>query len=440
MKIQPNTVKEAEDFLNDLPKFTSKHPPDHTKELMRRIGDPYSGFKVIHVAGSNGKGSVCSFLFHILREAGKSAGLYTSPHLIDIRERFVINGSMCSEADFLEAFAQVEEPAEAMEAEGEGFPTYFEFLTAMGMLIFRKHQVEYLVLETGLGGRLDCTNVVPRPELCVITSISLEHTQYLGNTIEEVAWNKAGIIKPGVPVVYDGSDPAAAAVIREEAERLGSKSYEILKNRYQIRETGPDGIDFSFSTAYDRKSEWNIPFFGQYQAANASLAICAASLLLADLPAAEADDVISRGLARTEWPGRMQQVRPEIYLDGAHNPDGIHQFLETVRVLCAKDEERPVLLFSMVSDKDYTHCASMLAGEVSWDAIIVTGMHSSRGLQAEELREAFAEAGAAVEAVPDLKTAWESVCERKRPGQKVFAAGSLYFVGELLALLQEETD
>ena len=193
--------RQAVDYIEQIPKFTEKHPLEHTKEMLRRLGNPQNHFRVIHVAGTNGKGSVCAYLASMLKQGGYRTGLFTSPHLVTINERFQINGEMISDQQFLKTFLHVKEVIDQAVSEGIGHPSYFETLFLMGMEIFREAQVDYLVLETGLGGRLDATNSVEKPLACIITSISLDHMEYLGNTVSEIAGEKAGIIKPGVPVI-----------------------------------------------------------------------------------------------------------------------------------------------------------------------------------------------------------------------------------------------
>ncbi len=188
-------MKQAVEFLYGIPKFTKKHSLAHTQHFMELLGNPGNRCKVIHVAGSNGKGSVCCFLYHMLLSEGKTAGLFTSPHLIDVRERFQLNGALCGEDQFLSAYARVKKTAEELERKGLGYPTFFEFIFAMGMVIFEEAGVEYIVLETGLGGRLDATNSVAHPVLCIITSISLEHTEILGDTIAQIAGKKRELSK-----------------------------------------------------------------------------------------------------------------------------------------------------------------------------------------------------------------------------------------------------
>lgn len=426
-------IQKCTEYLYNIPKFTKKNPLDHTRRLMHMLGNPQEDFKVIHVAGSNGKGSVCSFLYHMLLEQKKTVGLFTSPHLVDIRERFICNGEMCSEEEFLKAFDTVGKAAEHMQENGDSYPTFFEYIFAMGMLIFKSRGVEYAVLETGMGGRLDATNIVRHPLLCVITSISLEHTEYLGDTIEQIAGEKAGIIKTGTPLVFDGSNPAAAGVIREKAQECQVRYYEILKNMCFLHETTSRGIDFLLTNQYHEKTEWFIPFHGEYQVMNAALAITAFQVLAADKGFKEDREVIARGLAHTRWPGRMQEVFPEVYFDGAHNPDGIRHFLRSVQMLCQNDDRAPLLLFSMVKDKDYHRSVQMLAQQ-KWDAVTVTKIPDERGLSCEKLREEFAgHNGVAVTAREDYDAAFADMLKQKKPGQKLFCTGSLYFIGALLA-------
>ena len=240
------TYEEIIDYIAGIPKFTTKHPLSHTKAFLESLGNPQNQFKVIHVAGSNGKGSVCACLANILKKSGKSTGLFTSPHLVDIEERFVIDGEQCTQEEFVQAVEQVQSVVVEMEKEGISHPSYFEYLFAVGMVIFQKRNVEYAVLETGLGGRLDATNVVEHPLLTIITSISLEHTEILGNTIAEIAGEKAGILKEQVPVVYDASNIEAAQVIEERGKQLHCRMFPVYLEKIKILLNTGKKIDFSY--------------------------------------------------------------------------------------------------------------------------------------------------------------------------------------------------
>ena len=196
------TYREAEEYILSIPKFTKKNKPEHTKLFLEYLGNPQEKLKVIHVAGTNGKGSVCVYLDAMLRSEEKTVGLFTSPHLVKLNERIVINGKEISDQKFMEVFEKVMEQVGVMEKEGLPHPTFFEFLFGMAMTAFVMEQVEYAVLETGLGGRLDATNSVEHPVCTVITSIGMDHMAILGDTLEKIAAEKAGILKPGVPLLY----------------------------------------------------------------------------------------------------------------------------------------------------------------------------------------------------------------------------------------------
>lgn len=433
-------MKQAVDFLYDIPQFTKKHSLAHTVRLMELLGNPGDGCRVIHVAGSNGKGSVCCFLSHMLLSGGKTVGLFTSPHLVDVRERFQINGALCGEAAFLAAFSRVRTAAEQMEAEGAGYPTFFEFIYAMGMLLFEEAGVEYVILETGLGGRLDATNSYSHPVLSVITSISLEHTEYLGDTIEAIAGEKAGIIKPGIPVVFDANDPASARVIREKAKEMKSLFAALMENMYEIRGFKNNFIDFSFCPDYDKKTEWTIPAAAAYQAENAALALLAMRMLSKRFPGeVPGEESLRRGMREAVWPGRMQEIAPEIYFDGAHNPSGIEKFAEAAKRLSEKDGYPPLLLFSMVKEKDYSTSVELLTKNVRWDAMAVTTIPNERGISFDTLQKLFeADTDRPVSGYADYREALAAMVRKKKPGQKLFCTGSLYFIGALLEAWKED--
>ena len=340
---------EAVDYIETIPKFTVKHPPEHTRELLSRLGNPQEGIKIIHVAGTNGKGSVCAYLNAMLLAGGKKTGLFTSPHLVRINERFQINGEDVSDEQFLDAFLKVEKAAKEYEAEGEGHPSYFETLFLMGMLIFKEAGVEYLVMETGLGGRLDATNVVEKPLACIITSISRDHTEYLGDTLEAIAGEKAGIIKAGVPVIYDASQPGPASVIAAKAKEMGSPAWPMEPSFYEMKTQSREGITFTFAYPGGEKAELAIPYVAKYQMMNASLAFYTMHILqdVHDIP----KNVLAEGLSKIKWPCRMEMAAPGVIIDGAHNEDGIAQFVSTAGYFAKENEI--TILFTAVADKHY---------------------------------------------------------------------------------------
>lgn len=422
---------EAVDYIETIPKFTVKHPPEHTREFLSRLGNPQEGIKIIHVAGTNGKGSVCAYLNAMLLAGGKKTGLFTSPHLVRINERFQINGEDVSDEQFLDAFLKVEKAAKEYEAEGEGHPSYFETLFLMGMLIFKEAGVEYLVMETGLGGRLDATNVVEKPLACIITSISRDHTEYLGDTLEAIAGEKAGIIKAGVPVIYDASQPGPASVIAAKAKEMGSPAWPMEPSFYEMKTQSREGITFTFAYLGGEKAELAIPYVAKYQMMNASLAFYTMHILqdVHDIP----KNVLAEGLSKIKWPCRMEMAAPGVIIDGAHNEDGIAQFVSTAGYFAKENEI--TILFTAVADKHYHEMIGEICEGIHPSHVVATQIDGSRVVPAEVLAEDFRKAGCTdVCAESEIGAAYEKALEKKGSGM-LFCVGSLYLAGELKAYL-----
>ena len=427
--------EEAVAYIEETPKFTTKNKLSHTKECLKRLGNPEKKFRVIHVAGTNGKGSTCAFLTSIFREAGYSCGLFTSPHLVTINERFQINEKNIDDDTFLAAFLKVRALADELVAEGSYHPTYFEMLFLMGMVIFADAGVDYVMLETGLGGRLDATTAVEEPAACVITSISFDHMQYLGNTIREIAGEKAGIIVPGVPVIFDGNDPEAAKVIRDQAEKLGSPWFEVKREDAEIKGITSGGIDFSVKNGYYGNTVFSIPFIARYQVMNASLVLKTVEVLKQQISIPE--DAVKKGLLETRWQGRMETVLPGVIVDGAHNEDGVEKFVETAEHF---QKEYPLtLLFSAVDDKDYTDMIRTILGRIRFRHVVVTQVGGYRKVPAEELAEIFRREGCtSAQAFEDTEAAFRAALSLKGEDGMLFCVGSLYLVGEIKELLRKE--
>lgn len=429
--------EEAVAYIEETPKFTTKNKLSHTKECLERLGNPEKKFKVIHVAGTNGKGSTCAFLTSIFREAGYSCGLFTSPHLVVINERFQINEKNIDNQAFMSAFEKVKALADELVAEESYHPTYFEMLFLMGMVIFAEAGVDYVMLETGLGGRLDATTAVEEPAACVITSISFDHMQYLGNTIAEIAGEKAGIIVPGVPVIYDGNNPEAAKVIRKQAEALGSPYYEVKKENTEILRNTSAGIDFCMENEYYGNTAFSIPFIAGYQVMNAALALKTAEVLkdMVNLP----KDSVLRGLRETRWQGRMETVLPGVIVDGAHNEDGVEKFVETAEHF---QKDYPLtLLFSAVDDKDYTDMIRTVAGRIRFQHVIVTQVGGYRKVPSEQLADIFRKEGClCAESCEDVESSFRRALEYRGKEGMLFCVGSLYLVGEIKAIIQKMTE
>ena len=427
---------EAVAYIDETPKFTTKNSLEHTRECLRRLGNPQEAFRVIHVAGTNGKGSTCAFLTSMLREAGFSCGLFTSPHLIEINERFQINEVPVDNEIFLAAFHRVKEMADELVAQGSHHPTYFEMLFLMGMLIFKEAGVDYVTLETGLGGRLDATTSIENPMACVITSISMDHMEYLGNSLEKIASEKAGIIVPGVPVIFDGNHGAAAEVVRKKAQELGSPFYEVWEADCEILRNTRDGIDFSMKNGYYEKNIFSIPFVARYQVMNAALALKTMEVMREQFSFTTRQ--LQMGMAQTRWQGRMETVLPGVIVDGAHNEDGVFRFVETARYF--QEESKITLLFSAVSDKDYKDMIRTICQGIHLDQVVTTQIDGYRVVPAQELAQLFRDCGCSdVIAEPEIPKAF--VQARKKQGDGLlFCVGSLYLVGEIKDEIRRQTD
>ena len=417
---------ECVNYIEDIPRFTKKTSLAHTRRLLDELGDPEQGLRIIHVAGTNGKGSVCAYLRAMLREAGYRVGSFTSPHLIRINERFCIDGEPISDGDFTDAFHTAMGAARTCMAEGEEHPTYFELLFLMGMVYFSRRKVDVLILETGLGGRLDATNAIRRPAFCVITSIGLDHTRYLGDTIRKIAGEKAGICKPGVPVFYEAADPEAAEVIRGRAEELGCPSFPLAADAVQtVRSTG-DGFGFTLASG-GRKFRLLIRQRADYQVRNAALAWTALWNMRGSFGLEEG--LLAKGLRRMEWPGRMQELDPRLFVDGAHNAEGMRAFTNSAKKLCAG--QKTGVLFSASADKPWPEMVRLLCRELSPETAVVTEAPGGRAAAGEEIAALFSECGIPrVLCLPETRRAFEAVLKEKDPVW--FVVGSLYLAGAFL--------
>ena len=446
-KTNIRNFSEAEQYLNDMPRFTSKHTIKETREFLEKLGNPDLSMKIIHVAGTNGKGSTCAYLDSVLREAGISTGLFTSPHLVDISERFRINGKQISHDEFYDAFRDIFNRLEWENPDPEDFyhPTYFEFLFFMAMLIFKKAGIEWCILETGLGGLLDATNSVKTKEAAVITRIDLDHTEYLGNTKAEIAVQKAGIIAKGKPVVYGDYVPEASEAILREANRIQSgKLYPVGEQNIKVLLISPENIDFSLADGYYKNVSICLDTNAVYQLENAALAVKAVEA--AGLTERITPDTLKRGMNKCRWAGRMEEVLPDVFVDGAHNPDGIRAFIETVKRDGCDGVKPRKLLFGVVSDKDHTGMVREIAESGLFSEIVITRLKTGRGADPAILTNDFKdEAGVKISVSGSADEAFEKMLGDKRAARethegdfRVYVAGSLYLVGEIKGKIKND--
>ncbi len=423
-------MKTETEYIYGIPKFAGKSTPDNTLEMLKRIGFSEDDRKIIHVAGTNGKGSVCSYIANTLLKEGYSVGLFVSPHLLRINERIVVNGKEISDTIFEESFRRLKNISDEMVEEGYTHPSFFEFLFGMAMDVFTRENVEYIVLETGLGGRLDATNVISRPMVTVITSVGLDHTDILGDTYESIAAEKAGIIKPGVPVVYDGSNETVNAVIQKIAKEKNAQAVALMPSEISDVTVGDKSIDFCLHNKYYDNELFCVNSHGLYQVKNAALAALAMKVSnMADTA------VIKEGIRGTIWKARMQEISRNVIIDGAHNDDGVNMFIESVnRDGC--DAGR-ILLFSAVSDKHYEGMIDKLCNSGLFEIIITGCMEDARALDGSEMKRVFSKyTEQNAEYYGSVREAYDRAMKLKVGNKRLYIAGSLYLAGEVLAITE----
>jgi dihydrofolate synthase/folylpolyglutamate synthase len=421
----------------------------NTRALAMRMGQPQRNFASVHIAGTNGKGSTAAMVERILRSAGYKTGLYTSPHLERINERIRINGEEISDAEFAAAFTRLHGLIEAMLSTGElaAHPTYFECVTAMALDVFARERVEFAVLEVGMGGRLDSTNIVV-PTVSVITQIAFDHESFLGHSITEIAAEKAGIIKPGVPVVSAAEHPEARAVIRRRAEELKAPLVEI-DEAYRVEElSSRDGFYSAAVTSVDAdegdeavkgaqtgmsvlpkaRVELKLGLAGRYQMRNAVPALAAARVL-AGRGFKITNENIADGVARVQWPGRLERIaeQPTVFLDGTHNSAGARTLVEFWDEHLAG--RRIHLIYGSVRDKSVDEIAGLLFPRAA--RVTVTAPGQPRALSAEALAEMTRHLAPQMDVVPDASEAVARALEETGREDVVFVTGSLYLVGEI---------
>ena len=436
-----SAYQEVEQYILDIPRFAGKHTLEDTKKILRRlIGDKIES-KVIHIAGTNGKGSVCAYLRSVLVESGCSVGMFTSPHLETMRERICLGNEMISEEDFVATFDRVLAVCKEVsikEHQENLHPSFFEFLYLMAMSYYKEKKPDYLILETGLGGRLDATNSVEKPELCVITEIGYDHMQYLGDTLLEIAEEKAGIIKPFIPVVFFDKRKEVTKVLKKCAEKQKSQTFIIKKDNILNVNSGNKTIDFSFETGYYSYDSLSLSTTALYQTENAALAIAAAELLSRENKQISRE-AIRKGVQKAFWPGRMEEIEPGIYFDGAHNEDGIEAFLKTV--VGMKCEGRRFLLFGVVSDKRYERMIAQIAESGLFTEVAVTILESDRSASLDELRKIWGQYKQITCSFhQNANEAYHHLLSDRKDADVIYIAGSLYLIAQMKALVRRKSD
>lgn len=401
------------------------------RALLAELGDPQAAFPVIHAAGTKGKGSTCAMIASILAEHGLRTGLYTSPHLISYRERMRVNGRPIAAKSFAQHVAQVREAIEKRRKKSpREFRTTFEILTAAAFLEFRDKKVDVAVVETGLGGSLDATNAVT-PAVAIVTPVSLDHTELLGNTVAKIARDKAGIIKKGCAVVLGPQTSAAAAALGRRCRAIRVRPVVLGQDwKVEKRRTGLKGTTWNLVSPSRRYENLYCPLAGTHQADNASIAVLAVQAFAARkvLPRLK-ERTMRRGLKKTSWPGRFQHWKPGVILDGAHNPESAKKLAESFRTIFPG--KKAVLVLGVSREKDAKGIVEELAPIAA--RIVATQALSPRSLPAEDLARAVKkETGNGVRREPDPLQALRLARSMASPGQPVLVAGSLFLIGDIL--------
>jgi len=398
------------------------------EEFLERLGSPHLNRRTIHIAGSKGKGSTAAMIAAVLKTAGYRTGLYTSPHLHTMRERIKVDDELITEDEFAQAVIEVKSHIEATNRGEYGELSTFELLTGLAFAYFKKCGADFQVLETGLGGRLDATNIVAKPDVCVITSISLDHTAVLGDTLAEIAAEKAGIIKPGVTVVCAPQAAEAAGEIRRTCERKRAKL--ILVGEDIRWEAGDSDLSGQSVNVIGRNGEYelHIPLLGEYQLENSAAAVAAL-----EVAGIEKEPIIE-GLSRTQWPGRLEVLgeNPLFVADGAHNADSAARLLKALKSHFLYD--RSILIVGTSADKN---SAGMVAEFAPFfDFVVTTASNHPRANDPEALAAEFAKYSTLVESTHDVPRAVSRALSNSRPNDLVCATGSLFLVAEVIEVVK----
>ncbi len=418
---------EALDYIHSVNWTFCKPGLDRISELTKKLGNPEKRLKFIHVAGTNGKGSFSSMMSEILMASGLKVGLYTSPYIVDFNERMRINGANIDNEALARLTERVKPIADAMQDK----PTEFELITAIALLYFAEANADIVVLECGMGGRLDSTNIIPSPILSVITGIALDHTAFLGDTIEKIAMEKAGIIKHGSPVIYGGIDGAAESVIREAAAANSSRYARSELSRLEVLSSTLGGTVLN----YKSHKGIEIHLLGAYQPRNTALVLEACDMLKSAVPAIT-EESIRTGLKNARWRARFEIIShdPLVIFDGAHNPEGISSAVESIRSYFG--DSKVLILSGVLRDKDY----EFIAGELARAAkrVYTITPNSPRALSAGEYRDTIIAHGTDAVAYGDIYSAVKAaVNDAKKESTPLVCLGSLYTYCDVISAMEK---
>ncbi len=424
------TYDEVVKAILEIPKFAKKTGTDNLKKILKALDNPEKKVSSIHVAGTNGKGSTTTYLAEIFKAGGLKTGAFTSPHLVKINERIRIDGIAISDEELVTEYEYVSGVLSTMD--DISYPSFFELVFIIAASYFARKNVDMVIYETGLGGRLDATNVI-KPQVSVITSIGLDHMQYLGDTIEMIAGEKAGIIKENTPVCFFSRDEVSEGVIREVAKEKNAPLYILSEKDIAIDKKTSKGIDFYVNSGYYKSGLFSVASIASYQAENGGLAALSAHI------AGVEDEYIKAGLLSMHMDARMQELSRNIYLDGAHNPEAIRALIKTAG---QSFDKRPLrLMFAVASDKDYSEMARLLATGLELKAIYITAIKGARTTDMKSVYDCFrsytdTEIKLEEDPIRQLKVAREDMEEE----DILLIVGSLYLAGDILSELKRMDD
>ncbi|PKM52431.1 MAG: bifunctional folylpolyglutamate synthase/dihydrofolate synthase [Firmicutes bacterium HGW-Firmicutes-7] len=423
---------ECVEYILSIPLFGKKSGHQNIKELLWRLDNPQLKLKYIHVAGTNGKGSVCTMLSFIYTEANIKVGLFTSPHLIKINERIKINNLDISDVELTNTFNKVKKVIDEMIKVGFNHPSFFEVLFVIAIQYFAEQKIELIILETGLGGRLDATNIIENPLVSVITQIGLDHTEILGDTLEKIAIEKSGIIKHGCPTVISKQEDIVLTVIKKICKEKNSILEEVMPLNYTILKRTDKSIDFSLNNKYYYYDKISLNTCATYQIMNVATALNTVEALRYEYPINVG--TIEKALNKFYWPGRMEFINDWIVLDGAHNESGIKTFIENIKECFA--HRRITILFTAMKNKEYDLMVKALSLCSNIDEIVLTRVNDSRCLDTDSLKNSFIKYGFKnIHIEIDIEKAINK--HYKVENRLLCCVGSLYLVGEIKKILQE---
>lgn len=416
--------EEAREYLDQVSKGGSVLGLDNMRELLKRLENPQDSLKFVHISGTNGKGSVLAYVSTVFKEAGYRTGRYISPTLFSYREKIQVNESFIGREDLARLTEEVKKAAEEMQNSGKGFPTIFEIETALAFLYFAEQKCDIVILETGLGGALDATNVIKTSVMEVITSISMDHMEFLGDTLGKIALQKAGIIKPHTSVVSAVQDMEAMEVIRDVCRKKECVFDTVDQEQIKDISYGYEGQSFSYKDWKNIK----ISLMGSYQIKNAALALEAIEALR-KLGYELNDKAVYQGMKTAVWKGRFTVIskEPFIIMDGAHNQAAAEELVRSLKLYYPG--KKFYYIFGMFRDKDY-HQVIRLTAPLAEHIVTVETPENPRALPAEELKKAVAEVNPSVEAAGSLRMAVNRVMEQIDKDAVIVIFGSLSFLGE----------